>query len=323
MRVELQQFDMNLLLAFETLFIERGVTRAGNVLGITQAAMSNTLRRLRTIFNDPLFVKDGTRMEPTALALELSGPVSAALWEMRQILEVEDFNPATSRTVFRLGVVDYSAAVLIPALIECLQVESPHVSVELIDIGGEDEARFLESGEVDLIFSRFQNIMHKESLKRLYEMHYVCLHRPGHPLVHEGTLTLEAFLQAGHVHYYPKGMVTTVVDEALAHMGASRRIVARMFSLSLVPFIVQSSDLLAVVPEGVARFVAGPLNLSIAPLPIETPPLRIAVAWHRRTENSAQHIWLRQQILSVLEKGSATDNSGIKAEAMHVAGENQ
>ncbi|MBF0134498.1 MAG: LysR family transcriptional regulator [Magnetococcales bacterium] len=307
MEHELKNFDLNLLLAFETLFIERGVTRAGNILGITQAAMSNTLRRLRTIFNDPLFVKDGHRMEPTALALELSAPISAALWEMRQILEVEDFDPKTSHSVFRLGVVDYSSAILVPPLLQRLRNQSPNISIELVDIGGEDEERFLESGEVDLIFSRFQGVaIHKDSLKRLFEMRYICIHRPNHPLVADGKITLEAFLQAGHVHYYPKGMITTVVDEALKQLGKSRRIEARLFSLSLLPFIVQGSDLLAIVPDGVAHVIAHPMNLSMVPIPLPTPPLRMAVAWHPRTENSMQHIWLRQQVLSVLENQKQT-----------------
>ncbi|HIJ84908.1 MAG TPA: LysR family transcriptional regulator [Magnetococcales bacterium] len=307
MRNELQNFDLNLLLAFETLFIERGVTRAGNVLGITQAAMSNTLRRLRTIFNDPLFIKDGNRMEPTALALELSGSISASLGEMRQILEIESFDPQSSRTVFRIGAVDYAAAVLLPTLLKRLQNTAPHISVELVDCGGEEERRFLESGEVDLLFSRFQDISTcKESLKRLFEMRYVCLYRTGHPLVVGRKLTLETFLQAKHVHYYPGGMVTTVVDEALAQMGKSRHIVARLFSLSLIPFIVHDSDLMAIVPDGVARFIAGPLNLTIAPIPFDTPPLRLAMAWHPRTENSVQHTWLRQQVLAVLESEQKT-----------------
>lgn len=302
MKIELQNFDLNLLLAFETLFIERGVTRAGNILGITQAAMSNTLRRLRTIFNDPLFVKDGNRMEPTALALEISGPIRAALREMRQILEVEDFNPLTSPSVFRLGVVDYSSALLVGPLLQRLRSISPNMTIELVDVGGADEERFLESGEVDLIFSRFQGTaMHKDSLKRLFEMRYICLHRPNHPKVMGGKITLEAFLEAGHVHYYPKGMVTTVVDEALAQMGKSRRIEARLFSLSLLPFLVQGSDLLAIIPDGVAHVIKGPMNLSTVPVPLPTPPLRMAVAWHPRTEHSTQHIWLRQQVLMVLE----------------------
>lgn len=301
MRTELHNFDLNLLLAFETLFIERGVTRAGNVLGITQAAMSNTLRRLRTVFNDPLFVKEGNSMEPTALALELSGPVTAALQEMRQILEAESFDPKFSRTVFRIGIVDYAAAILLPKLLERLHVLAPEMTIELVDVGGEDESSFLESGEVDLIFSRFQDVTHNESLKRLYQMVYVCLHRPDHPLLQGGELTLDAFLQAGHVHYYPRGMVTTVVDEALSHMGKSRRIVARLFSLSLVPFIVHSSDLMAIVPEGVANRIAPPLHLGISKIPIDTPPLRMALAWHPRTNDSSQHTWLRQLILECLE----------------------
>ncbi|MBF0309249.1 MAG: LysR family transcriptional regulator [Magnetococcales bacterium] len=301
----LVNFDLNLLVAFDILMTERGVTRAGKVLGITQAAMSNTLRRLREIFDDPLFVKVGQRMVPTARALELSTPIREALGQVKTVLEQERFEPVGSKQRFRIGMVDYASAMLLPMLLRRLHEQAPEVEVEVVDVGGTGECQELESGTVDLVFSRFQWVSPQLKLHRLFEQHYVCLFRKGHPLIGpSGELTLEAMLAARFVHYFPKGMDTTVVDEALGQMGYQRKIVARLDSFSMVPLLVSSSDMMAVVPEGTARCVLSHLPLVAAALPFDTPRLRMAIAWHPRTDASPPHIWLREQILSLLEGGN-------------------
>ncbi|MBF0341233.1 MAG: LysR family transcriptional regulator [Magnetococcales bacterium] len=298
---DLVRFDLNLLVAFDVLMTERGVTRAGRRLGITQAAMSNTLRRLRDIFDDPLFVKIGLRMEPTARALELAGPVERALKEVRQALNQERFDPIHARHLFRIGMVDYAAVLLLNPLVDLLRRKAPGVAVELVDIGGEEERTVLESGAADLVFSRFQWVPPNILLHRVFQMQFVCLFRQGHPLVPDGKLTLEAFLAADHIHFYPRGMTSTVVDEALANLGRSRSIKARLYSLGVIPFMVAESDVMAVVPDRVARRLAKPLGLSFAPVPVSTPPLRMAIAWHPRTEKSPPNIWLREEVKAILE----------------------
>lgn len=300
---DLNRFDLNLLVAFDTLMTERGVTRAGKVMGITQAAMSNTLRRLRDVFGDPLFVKSGLRMEPTARALELAGPVRRALLEVHQTLAQKPFDPAQSDYVFRIGMVDYAAAMLLPKLQPIVQKKAPGVNLEVVDVGGgvDDEIAALESATADLVFSRFQWISPKVMLHRLFETSYVCIHRSDHPLVKEGTLTLDAFLQAPHIHYYPKGMTGTVVDDMLAQMGKSRRIQARLHSLSLIPFILAESDFMAVMPEASTLMLTNSLALKVSKLPFETPKLRLAIAWHPRSDKSPSHIWLRSEIIKLFD----------------------
>nr|CRH07309.1 Putative HTH transcriptional regulator, LysR [Candidatus Magnetococcus massalia] len=225
MKHNLNKFDLNLLVAFDTLMTERGVTRAGRALGITQAAMSNTLRRLRELFDDPLFVKTGARMEPTPRALELADPVSQALREIRKALDQERFDPMQSARTYRIGMIDYASAMLLPQLVKHLRTVSPDVTIEVVDVGGEEEVLHLERGEVDLVLSRFQWVPPKVSLQRLFSMNYVAIFCPNHPLVGDGPLTLDAFLEARHIHYYPRGMDKTVVDEALEEMGKKRNII--------------------------------------------------------------------------------------------------
>ncbi|MBF0212178.1 MAG: LysR family transcriptional regulator [Magnetococcales bacterium] len=299
---DLVRFDLNLLVAFDVLMTERGVTRAGRRLGITQAAMSNTLRRLRDIFDDPLFVKIGLRMEPTARALELAGPVERALREVRQALNQERFDPIHAQHLFRIGMVDYASVLLLAPLVELLRQKAPGVAVELVDIGGEEERTVLESGAADLVFSRFQWVPPNILLHRVFQMQFACIYRQNHPLVPDGKLTLESFLAADHVHFYPRGMTSTVVDEALANLGRSRSIKARMYSLGVIPFMVAQSDVMAVLPDRVARQLAKPLGLRVAPVPVSTPSLRMAIAWHPRTEKSPPNIWLREQVKQLLEQ---------------------
>ncbi|MEO5366854.1 MAG: LysR family transcriptional regulator [Magnetococcus sp. WYHC-3] len=299
MKSRLEKFDLNLLVAFDAMMTERSVTRAGRNLGITQAAMSNTLRRLREIFDDPLFVKSGNRMEPTARALELAEPIEHSLRYARQALRQERFDPFQSRHVFRIGMVDYISLVLFPRLVEHLAHEAPRVVLELVDTGGEDEAAMLDNGSADLVISRFQWVPPKVVLHRLFESRYVALYRRDHPLSATGALSLDDFLRARFVHYYPRGMDTTVVDEALTQMGTQRMIVARLYSLTLMPGMLRDSDLVGVVPEYTARCLVEPHGLSYCALPFETPPLRMALAWHPRTDLSPPDIWIRERLLTL------------------------
>lgn len=301
MRDELIHFDLNLLVAFDTLMTERGVTRASRRLGITQAAMSNTLRRLRDRFGDPLFTKVGQHMEPTARALEMAEPVQEALRHVSMVLTQEGFDPTLSQHVFRIGMVDYASACLLPRLLQRLRQVAPGVSLEVIDTGGDDEITVLESGNADLVLSRFQWVPPKVRLHRLWDWEYVCIHRANHPLVTAEGLTLDAMLQVPHVHYFPRGMSSTVVDEVLAEMGKSRHVVARLHALTLVPFMVAKSDMMAVMPSGAAYYLAPPLGLEVSRLPFKTAKLRLALAWHPRSDRSPPNIWLRELVKEVLQ----------------------
>lgn len=300
MKTDIVNFDLNLLVAFDTLMTERGVTRAGRILGITQAAMSNTLRRLRETFDDPLFVKVGHRMEPTARAMELAEPIRNSLDHVRLALSQERFIPANANHLFRIGMVDYAGSALLPLLLDHFGKVAPSVSVHVVDIGGEEEVGYLESGVVDLVLSRFQWVPPKVILHRLFQWEYVCLFRKDHPLM-AGGVTLEALLACRHVHYYPRGMETTVVDEALAAMDKSRRIVARLDTLALIPPMLVKSDMVSVMPEGPARFFSESFPaLTYKPLPFRTPLLRLALAWHPRTDKNPANIWLREQVKILL-----------------------
>ncbi|MBF0125399.1 MAG: LysR family transcriptional regulator [Magnetococcales bacterium] len=296
----LSKVDINLLVAFDSLMTENGVTRAGRTLGITQAAMSNTLRRLREIFDDPLFIKKGHRMEPTARALELHQVVCQALYYAQRALAVNHFDPSKVQHTLRVGMVDYAATLLLTPLVNLLAKQAPGIRVEVVDTGGMDDALFLEQGRVDLVLSRFQWVPVKALLYRLFNINYVCIFRRGHPLIQEDSFTLDTMLAARYVHYYPRGMESTVVDETLAELGYKRQIIARLNSFATVPTLVANSDVMALVPSCTAVYLAQKMGLEWARLPVRTALLRMAIAWHPRTDRDPLNIWVREHVKQIL-----------------------
>ncbi|OSM01559.1 LysR family transcriptional regulator [Magnetofaba australis] len=299
MKEGLGKFDLNLLVAFDALMTERGVTRAGRRLGITQAAMSNTLRRLRTAFDDALFVKTGARMEPTPRALELAGMIESALDLVHEALDQDSFDPATSRYVFRMGMVDYTAPLVFPPLLEQMERNAPNVTLEVANTG-DFHGEMIESGEVDLILSRVEDLPPNVHHRLVREMPFVVLFRPDHPVLAHGGATLKNVLACKHVHYYPPGIEESFIDVALDKINAHRDIAVKLESFGMLPTLVSQTDLIATINKAAADVVAPAMGLTSAPLPFPCPPLQLAMAWHDRTEHSQPNIWFREQVQQAL-----------------------
>ncbi|MBF0107742.1 MAG: LysR family transcriptional regulator [Magnetococcales bacterium] len=305
MKNNLQKVDLNLLVAFDVLMTERSVTQAGRVLGITQAAMSNTLKRLRQTFNDPLFIKLGHSMAPTALALKLSEPITKALDHAQSILKREHFDPGSANRLFRIAISECISAPLLPILLQTLRRVAPGVHLEILEPGGREQTRILDRGEADLLITWFQWVTAgKVHLHRLFDLDFVCIARPGNPHAPEH-LSLDGFLAAEHVQYLPPDLTTTPVDEALKQLGHSRKIVCNLNSASILPHLIASTDFLSVLPDHHARFLASGMNLTVHPLPFKVMPLRIAMAWHSRTDESLPDRWMRQTIIDLFDSSQA------------------
>lgn len=303
----LQKVDLNLLVAFDVLMTERSVTHSGRVLGITQAAMSNTLKRLRLTFDDPLFIKQGHVMAPTAKALKLSETIRRALAHTQSLLNQEQFHPTTANRQFRIAIAECVASNIIPPLIATLRQIAPQISLNVQTPSEDGHAKILERGDADLLITWFPWVTSgKLHLHRLYEMNCVCLSSPNNPHVGE-KLTLEGFVAADHIQFLPGEFGTTPVDEALLQLGYTRKIVGRFNNSSLIAHLISTSDLLTVLPDQYAHFLAKTINLRVESLPFEVTPLRMAMAWHPRTHESMADQWFRKVILDLANPKNPTD----------------
>ena len=156
--MNIAKVDLNLLVYLDVLLREGSVTKAAIQLSITQPAMSNGLKRLRDLFNDPLLVRTSDGMTPTKRALELQPIIRDVLSKLETSIQPEvEFEPTTSHRTFRIMTSDYAESTLLMGLIERLHTEAPNITLDLItpsDVTFHD----VEQGRVDMAINRFDEL---------------------------------------------------------------------------------------------------------------------------------------------------------------------
>jgi DNA-binding transcriptional LysR family regulator len=287
--------DLNLYRVFDAIYSEGSLTRAGEILHVTQPAVSNALSRLRQEYDDPLFVRSGKRMQATPMAEAMAPDIRRALKLLANTrLGAGHFDPATSTRRFRLRLSDLLEAMLIPALLNRIQQTAPAVSLETFQASRRTLSRDLSSGEADLAMDA---ILHSDPQLHhalLCRDRYVCMVRPGHPV--EGkTLDLQAYLDLQHVMPSSRRRGLGFVDLALKRLGLQRRILLRSQHYLLTPQVVACTDLALSAPASLGALQ----GLSCMELPFEVAPLDIRMFWHRRVESDPAVTWLRGQVQEV------------------------
>ena len=293
-------FDLNLLKAFDALYAERHVTRAGHRIGLSQSAMSGALTRLREVFNDELFVRSPTGMQPTPRADDLAGPISAALRLMRGVLQDDGFDPATADHIVTIAMTDYAAFVLLPPLLARLADDAPCLDVQVRGIFGKDEVvDLLDSGEANLAISVPVDASARILTRPLLQEGFACIARPGHPAFADGA-GIKAFAAAPHLLVSPEGDRAGLVDRKLAALGLERRVVLSLPQFLVAPFVVADTDLIATLASRVARrFAAANLGIAVYEPPVALSDWPLAMMWHRRVDDHPATVWLRDCIAEI------------------------
>jgi DNA-binding transcriptional LysR family regulator len=307
--VNITAVNLNLLLAFEALLEEHNVSRAATRIGLSQPAMSNALARLRQVFGDPLFQRTSRGVKATARALELAGPVRSGLAHFRSALDERPrFDPAASTRSFRIAMTDYAELVLLGPLLRNVARTAPAVQivarrVERIFVAPEADLR---SGAFDAAIGFFPEANALDPRIRsadLFEERNVCIFRRAHPLLRK-RFGLREFAAAGHVAVFYRDDTVGLIDNILAGHGLRRRIQATTPHFLSAPNVVAQSDLVAVVPEGLARRYRRALRLEIRKPPILLPTFHMRLLWHEHSSEDPAQQWLRSEILAAVPGSS-------------------
>lgn len=296
--MNLAGFDLNLLLAFDAIMRDRHVTRAASRIGMTQPALSNALSRLRHHLNDELFVRTRDGMVPTPRALELAGPVRAALDSLGQALGQQSFDPLTSDRQFSIGLNDYAVTTLFPTIVRRLETEGPGIRLRLVPSAGRTE-ELLDARDIDFGISAFDELPERFGSASLIDDSYVLLMRRGHPLAN-GKLTLETYAQARHMLMSPRGDPRGFVDRALAEHGLQRSITLTINSFSSAAPLLSASDLIMTTPQRVADAVAPLYDLVQRPAPFMGPKdyANAVLVWHTRFSAHPAQDWMRDFLIT-------------------------
>ncbi|MGC1301226.1 MAG: LysR family transcriptional regulator [Caulobacteraceae bacterium] len=293
--------ELRLLRVLDTLLETKSVTQAAARLGVTPSAVSHSLRELRRVMGDPLFVRSGSSLRPTAFATAVRPALRAALVSLRHVLHgVPGFDLSTSRRVFSIVMPDHLvASVLAPILGEMGQ-DAPNARVRLWPLGPETH-HALASGELDLVLTaghseRFLSLDRGMMRVRLRTSRFVCIVRKGHPVLGGGKWDLETYSSLPHVFVSLSGASRGVIDDAVEELGHARRIALTLAGDASVTTVVAATDLVATVPEEFARTHAKSERVAVLDPPFDLPPVEIYLWWHTRFQHDPAHIWWRTQI---------------------------
>ncbi len=288
----MDNIDTKLLRVFVELRRTRSVSLAAERMGMSQSTMSFCLAKLRELFNDPLFVRTSSGMEPTARAREIEQKISAALAAMDSLLEPVAFVAEQSSRIFRLCMTDISHIVLLPRIVNRLREVAPGVRIEIQRIAADTHSR-MEAGEADLSIGFMPQLDAGFYRQRLFTQDFVCMASSRHPRV-RSTFKSDAFCQEGHIDVTPSMTSQLIVEKAIRQAGFERHVMLSLPSYLGLATIVAQTDLVATVPRLLGEILAKqePLNLFAPPLKI--PAYAINQYWHARYHQDPGHAWLRQ-----------------------------
>lgn len=304
--MNIERVDLNLLVMLDVLLRERNVTRAASQVGISQPAMSNALKRLRELFDDPLLIRTSEGMLPTERARELEPLLRGVIMALEQTIQPRAaFDANASERVFRIMATDYAECTLIPTLLETLRHRAPGVTLDIMtpsDVSFAD----VERGKVDMVINRFDSMPQSFHQKPLWRDNFSCLLSRNNPI--RARFDLDAYINAHHVWVSKTGMGVGVgmdpgdvqhlgwVDETLRQLGKKRHI--RIFTrhYQAAAMLAQQNDLIATVPSKLARLHADNDQLVIMPPPFEIPAIELTMAWSPLLQHDPAHQWMRKLI---------------------------
>lgn len=294
---ELRRLDLTLLLVFLGLIRHRKAADVAAELGLTQSAISQSLRRLRDIFGDELFLRRPHGMEPTATALALEAPVAQAVEVLRGALgAARSFDPAAAQGVLRLAALDAEQANLIPPLSALLAAEAPGLRLSVLPLGRAAAVEALTEGRADLALGLIPDPPEAIRGEVLHDDGFLVAGRPA-ALPQAPQVSLAEYCAADHVLVSPAGDLTGVADEQLARMGLSRRVVLGLPAFLPALAAVAASGALVTLPARIAQAFAPGFGLVTAAPPLPMRRFAISAYWHRRNDADPRLLWLRAQLV--------------------------
>lgn len=316
--MNIRRIDLNLLIYLDVLLREQNVTRAAEQLGITQPAMSNGLRRLRDLFNDPLLIRTSEGMTATEKAKEIQPALRQVLNNITAIVEPDDdFDAFSSNKVFRIMCSDYAEATLLPHIIKRMRQEAPNVILDFLtpsDVSYKD----MELGKVDMAINRFNEMPSSFHQNIIWRDSFSCLINAENPIVDEWDL--EHYVAAAHIWVSKTGMGVGFgvnpeksgglgwIDQALQKIGEKRNISIFTRHYSMPALLMMNNDLVATLPTRVAKMQASNPQLVIKEPPFHIPEFELKMAWSPLLQTNSAHRWLRRLIMKEAEDIVARDN---------------
>lgn len=297
MPMEHNDFDLNLMRIFATIYRLRSVSKSAIALDVAQPTVSKALRRMRDLLGDRLFVSAGGTLVPTDVALRIAPLIESGLLSFDDALSIpRGFDPLRSMRPFDIAMSDIAEAVILPPLLEHCRENAPGVSFRVHPVPDVELSQALQVGDLDLGVGFAPDVARTVIQQKLFECQYVCISRRTDPI------DIETFISSRHAVARANGSGHDLVVDMIERTAGDRAIGTSVPGFLPLAFVVAKSDLLATVPDVLARIMRGVAGLTIHPHPISLPAIVVRQFWHARSNDDDGHRWLRHTLMDIIRK---------------------
>ena len=313
--MHLSRIDLNLLVVFDAVYAEGGITAASRKLNLSQPAVSHALGRLRAVLGEPLFERQGRGIVPTPLARSIAPQVRSALATVQRALdEAGRFDPGVAQREFRLGLREALEPSVLPQLAGALCAAGPGLSLVTARHDRRRLERDLEGGELDVALDVRLPLADHLPHELVLADRLVVVGRKGHPALRRrgrrDGLALTEYLGLDHVQVSSRRRGPALEDVALRQRGLARRTRLRCQSHAAACRIAAGTDLLVTIPETYARQVLDATRHAVVELPLEGLALETYLYWPASAEGDAANRWLREQVKAAFAAPAGRRRSG-------------
>jgi len=288
-----KRFDLNLLLTFDALMKTGQVTRAAELLNVTQSAVSHSMAVLRTHFGDPLFVRSGHAMVPTARALSLKEPVERICQELQEGVQSRArFTPSKASRTFTISLTDLSEYLFLAPLSTALRQRAPRCRLACIQAPAADIPRMLESGQIDIALGLL-GMPGKLRQRRLFDYDLACIAQRSHPVC-KGRISRAQFLEYPQIAISRAGELADQYDETLSRLKLRRNIVLSLSHYLIAAHVVANTDLIALLPAPAVSRLAVQFDIQVLEKGFQTPDFTSTMYWHERYHLDPGARWFRE-----------------------------
>ena len=300
--MKISAFDLNLFVIMNSIYTEGSLTKAAEVVGITQPAVSNALSRLREKFDDDLFVRTGSGMVPTQKTENIIKDIQNALQLMQKsVNEPDEFDPATSQKTFRISLGDINEGRILAILISKIEKLAPNIRLECYYTARGQVPHALATNELSFAVDPFIPNSKDTNSTKVFSDKFVIAHRANHPVSKITEITLDEALKLKYINISNRKRGASVVEMEMQKMQLQPEIALRAQHYLVTPEIVRSSDLCLLCSETFAK----KHGLSYLNLPFDVPPLEQYLIWHKSDDNDGSHIWMRTLIAESFQEVNA------------------
>lgn len=296
----LSRIDLNLLVVLAAIADEGGVSRAAEKLNLTQPAVSHALARLRQTMGDPLFVRDGRKLAPTALTRRLIEPLRRSLQNLEALIDKgAGFDPGRSEAAFTLAMRDPFEVLILPPLMHRLARQAPHVDLRCVQVRRRSLEAGLADGTLDVAFDVPLPLSEQVHRQKVGSDRFMVVARKAHPRIRPG-FTLATYLQQQHVMVTSRRRGPGAEDIELGQQSLRRHVRLRCRNYLAAFRVISQTDLVLTMPERYAALLAGNMALRVLKMPVKMPTLDLYLYWHDRVHDDPANRWLRQQLLEAV-----------------------